>query len=243
MTERRSAPPIIAILHLDESCLGNGREGENPGGGGGLIEARSGNRKIQRRDFYISSPATTNNRMALSGAIAALQLLARKGASLQVLIVSDSQYLVKGMREWVPGWIGRGWRRKEGPIENLELWQVLVKSVGFTRTCTGPGCAATRIIPRTSTRIGWRLPRRKRRRRPTASSNRVRRVVRGAAGEGKIRELRSGCRIRRAGEARRGWRRSSRWRSEAPRMPTPSLTPWEATSNLPHQPHTLARHW
>ena len=118
MTEHRSAPPI-AILHLDESCLGNGREGENSGGGGGLIEARSGNRKIQRRDFYISSPATTNNRMALSGAIAALQ----------VLIVSDSQYLVKGMREWVPGWIGRGWKRKEGPIENLELWQVLVKSV------------------------------------------------------------------------------------------------------------------
>ena len=131
MNQRRDgpSPPGIAILHLDESCLGNGREGENPGGAGGLIEARSGNRKIQRRDFYISSPATTNNRMALSGAIAALQLLARKGASLQVLIVSDSQYLVKGMREWVPGWIGRGWKRKEGPIENLELWQVLVKSV------------------------------------------------------------------------------------------------------------------
>jgi len=128
VTEKRSEPPI-AILHLDESCLGNGREGENRGGGGGLIEARSGNRKIQRRDFYISSPATTNNRMALSGAIAALQLLARKGASLQVLIVSDSQYLVKGIREWVPGWIGRGWKRKEGPIENLELWQALVKSV------------------------------------------------------------------------------------------------------------------
>jgi ribonuclease HI len=119
----------VAILHLDESCLGNGREGSNPGGSGGLIEARSGNGRIQRRDFFISSPATTNNRMALSGAIAALQLLGRKGARLQVLAVSDSQYLVKGMREWVPGWIGRGWKRKEGPIENLELWQVLVKSV------------------------------------------------------------------------------------------------------------------
>ena len=62
----------IAVLHLDESCLGNGREGENPGGGGGLIEARSGSRRIQRRDFYISAPATTNNRMALAGATAAL---------------------------------------------------------------------------------------------------------------------------------------------------------------------------
>ena len=117
-----------AILHLDESCLGNGREGQNPGGGGGLIEARSGNGSIHRRDFYISSPATTNNRMALASAVAALQLLAGKGARLPVLIVSDSQYLVKGMREWVPGWVGRGWRRKEGPIENLELWKALVAS-------------------------------------------------------------------------------------------------------------------
>jgi ribonuclease HI len=118
----------VAILHLDESCLGNGREGQNPGGGGGLIEARSGNGRIQRRDVYISSPATTNNRMALASAVAALQLLAKKGARLKVLIVSDSQYLVKGIREWVPGWAARGWRRKEGPIENLELWQALLAS-------------------------------------------------------------------------------------------------------------------
>ncbi|HET7469540.1 MAG TPA: ribonuclease H [Gemmatimonadales bacterium] len=116
----------VAILHLDESCLGNGREGENPGGGGGLIEARSRSGRIQRRDVYISAAATTNNRMALASAATALQLLAGKGARLQVLIVSDSQYLVKGMREWVPGWVGRGWRRKEGPIENLELWQALL---------------------------------------------------------------------------------------------------------------------
>jgi ribonuclease HI len=118
----------VAILHLDESCLGNGREGQNPGGGGGLIEARSGNGRIQRRDIYISSPATTNNRMALASAVAALQLLAKKGARLKVLIVSDSQYLVKGIREWVPGWAARGWKRKEGPIENLELWKALLAS-------------------------------------------------------------------------------------------------------------------
>jgi ribonuclease HI len=118
----------VAILHLDESCLGNGREGENPGGGGGLIEARDGQGRIQRRDFYISAPATTNNRMALAGAIAGLQLLSRKDARLSVLIVSDSQYLVKGMREWVPGWTVRGWKRREGPIENLELWKALLAS-------------------------------------------------------------------------------------------------------------------
>ena len=118
----------VAVLHLDESCLGNGREGENPGGGGGLVEARSRTGRIQRRDFYLSAPATTNNRMALAGAAEALRLLAGKGARLRVLIVSDSQYLVKGMREWVSGWAARGWRRKEGPIENVELWRELVAS-------------------------------------------------------------------------------------------------------------------
>ncbi len=129
MTTRRNAlPSPVAILHLDESCLGNGREGENPGGGGGLIEARTGNRRIMRRDFFIHARATTNNRMALSGGIAALQLLARKGARMRGLVVSDSEYLVRGMREWVPGWAARGWKRKGGPIENLELWQTLVKS-------------------------------------------------------------------------------------------------------------------
>ena len=117
----------IAVLHLDESCLGNGREGDNPGGGGGLIEIRTSG-GIQRRDLFIHAPATTNNRMALSSAIAALQLLAGKGARLRVLIVSDSEYLVKGMREWVPGWQSRGWKRKAGPIENLHLWQTLVDS-------------------------------------------------------------------------------------------------------------------
>ena len=115
----------VAVVHLDESCLGNGREGENPGGAGGLIEVRSG-RRNQRRDFYVHAPHTTNNRMALLGAITALQLLAAKGNRLRVLMVSDSEYLVKGMREWVPGWVARRWTRKAGPIENLVLWQELV---------------------------------------------------------------------------------------------------------------------
>jgi ribonuclease HI len=115
----------IAIAHLDESCLGNGREGDTPGGAAGLIEARAG-RTLARRDFYLSEPDTTNNRMALTGAIAALELMAGKGKRLRALIVSDSEYLVRGMREWVPAWVARGWKRKGGPIENLELWQALV---------------------------------------------------------------------------------------------------------------------
>jgi ribonuclease HI len=117
----------VAVAHLDESCLGNGREGANPGGAGGLVEIRA-NGSVERRDFWLASPATTNNRMALSGAIAALQLMAKKGARLRVLVVSDSEYLVKGMREWVPGWKSRGWKRKGGEIENLALWQQLDRS-------------------------------------------------------------------------------------------------------------------
>jgi ribonuclease HI len=117
----------VAVVHLDESCLGNGREGENPGGAGGLIEVRSRDR-IERRDFYTHDHDTTNNRMALTGAIMALTLLAGKGRRLRVLMVSDSEYLVKGMREWAPGWAARGWSRKAGPIENLALWQELARS-------------------------------------------------------------------------------------------------------------------
>ena len=123
--EARPPGPPVALAHLDESCLGNGREGASPGGAAGLIEVRTGT-TITRRDFQISSADTTNNRMALSGAIACLQVLGGKGRRLRAVIVSDSEYLVRGIREWVPGWRTRGWRRKAGAIENLELWQALV---------------------------------------------------------------------------------------------------------------------
>jgi ribonuclease HI len=121
----------IALVHLDESCLGNGREGENPGGYGGLIEARTRS-GIQRRDLYGHATGTTNNRMALIGASTALQVLGGKGSRMQVLIVSDSEYLVKGMRLWAPSWEARGWKRTAGPIENLQLWQSRQHDVQWT---------------------------------------------------------------------------------------------------------------
>jgi ribonuclease HI len=110
-------------VYADESCLGNGRDGSNPGGAGGLIEYTSPSHKLTRLDYWLSEPATTNNRMALRSAIEGLRILSRKGKRLKVRFTSDSQYLVKGMREWVPSWKSRGWRRKEGAIENLALWQ------------------------------------------------------------------------------------------------------------------------
>jgi len=115
--------PTVSV-HADESCLGNGRQGENPGGAGGLIEYRTPrSEKPTRLDYWISEPATTNNRMALRSAIEALDILSRKGKRLRVRFTSDSEYLVKGMNEWVRLWKARGWRRKEGEIANLALWQ------------------------------------------------------------------------------------------------------------------------
>jgi len=116
----------VAVIHADESCLGNGQEGPTPGGAGVLIEVAVKG-AIERRDLYVHAPDTTNNRMALAGAIATFALLSAKGRRLRVVLVSDSEYLVKGMREWVPSWRARGWKRKGGSIENLELWQALLQ--------------------------------------------------------------------------------------------------------------------
>ncbi len=116
--------PTIAIVHADESCLGNGREGSNPGGAASLIEIRTEG-CVSRHDLYLSSPATTNNRMALGGAIATIKELLTSGKELSLTYVSDSQYLVKGMTEWIHNWQARGWKRKGGKIENLELWKDL----------------------------------------------------------------------------------------------------------------------
>jgi len=123
-------------VHLDESCLGNGRDAPAPGGTAGLIELRNGKR-IERRDFFVHSPDTTNNKMALAGAIGVLQLLGRKGVRLKLLLVSDSEYLVRGVREWLPGWIARGWKRKGGEVENLELWRALAQSLALHETQLG----------------------------------------------------------------------------------------------------------
>lgn len=110
-------------IYADESCLGNQfTDRASPGGAAGLIEHwRAG--RWHRRDYWLSEPATTNNRMAIHSAILGLQSLRR---DCRVVFTSDSLYLVKGMRDWVPAWQARGWKRKAGPIENLELWQELV---------------------------------------------------------------------------------------------------------------------
>ena len=113
--------PLVTI-HADESCLGNQFEGRaNPGGAAGLVEFWKGDHWL-RKDYWRFDGDTTNNRMAIVSAIDGLDHLKKP---CRVQFVSDSQYLVKGMREWVPGWKARGWKRKGGPPENLGLWKEL----------------------------------------------------------------------------------------------------------------------
>jgi ribonuclease HI len=126
--EKAGPLPVLAV-YADESCLGNGQEGSNPGGAGGVIEYVHGTTgNLTRWDYWVSEPATTNNRMALRSAIEAFRAISRKGVQFRVCFTSDSQYLVKGMNEWVRRWMARGWKKKDGggPVLNLELWQEAV---------------------------------------------------------------------------------------------------------------------
>jgi ribonuclease HI len=110
------------LIHADESCLGNQfKDRDSPGGAGVLLEyQRAG--EWERRDLWISEPGTTNNRMALRSAIEGLLALRNP---CEVDFISDSRYLVEGITSWLPSWKARGWTRKTGAIENLELWKAL----------------------------------------------------------------------------------------------------------------------
>lgn len=121
--------PLLAI-YADESCLGNGKSGDTPGGAGGVIEwrhPRTG--ELKRWDYWISSPSTTNNKMALWSVIEAFNGISTKSTPFNVVFISDSKYIVDGMTSWVHGWAARGWTRKGGAIENLDLWKDALRSL------------------------------------------------------------------------------------------------------------------
>lgn len=112
----------LVAIYADESCLGNGKEGANPGAAGVLIEYERRGGVLVRRDLWVSERATTNNRMALHSVIEAMGAIGAKGARFRVCFTTDSRYIVDGMTQWVHGWARHGWKRKTGAIENLELW-------------------------------------------------------------------------------------------------------------------------
>src|SRR5918994_6389315 len=103
-----------AIVFTDGACLGN----PGPGGYAALILIGGNEQIISGGD-----PATTNNKMEMTAAIKALEALP---SGLPALVHSDSQYVVKGIREWLPSWKRRGWRTAAGdPVKNQPLWEEL----------------------------------------------------------------------------------------------------------------------
>ena len=110
---RHAAGPKTGVF-TDGSCEGN------PGPGGwGFVWVEDDEIRAQGSG---TNPATTNNRMELTALIAAYRALA---PDAEVTVYSDSELCVKTVNEWAAGWERRGWRRKTGPIKNLELVQEL----------------------------------------------------------------------------------------------------------------------
>lgn len=101
-------------LFTDGACLGN------PGPGGWAALLRHGSTE---RELHGGEEHTTNNRMELLAVIAGLEAL-RKPCSVR--ITTDSQYVMRGIQEWMPRWIAKGWRTAGGEaVKNRDLWERL----------------------------------------------------------------------------------------------------------------------
>ena len=101
-------------VHTDGACLGN----PGPGGWGALLRWREVERELSGGE-----PDTTNNRMELMAAIAALEALREP---CDVILTTDSQYVRQGIMDWLSNWIRRGWKTAGGdPVQNRDLWERL----------------------------------------------------------------------------------------------------------------------
>jgi ribonuclease HI len=101
-------------IFTDGACRGN----PGPGGWAALLRCKGVKKSISG-----GQPATTNNRMEITAAIMALEALKRP---CKVIITTDSQYLMKGITEWLKNWKKRGWLTAEKkPVKNVDLWKRL----------------------------------------------------------------------------------------------------------------------
>ncbi|MFL6585738.1 MAG: ribonuclease HI [Luteimonas sp.] len=101
-------------IYTDGACLGN----PGPGGWGALLRY-----KATERELSGGEPQTTNNRMELMGAIAALEALSEP---CEIVLHTDSQYVRQGITEWMRNWIKRDWKTAGGgAVKNQDLWQRL----------------------------------------------------------------------------------------------------------------------
>jgi ribonuclease HI len=107
------------FAYTDGACSGN----PGPGGWGALLVARDAGRVVKERALCSGEPLTTNNRMELMAAIAALEALGRPST---ITVVTDSAYLRDGVTRWIHGWKAKGWRTAGGkPVKNEDLWRRL----------------------------------------------------------------------------------------------------------------------
>jgi ribonuclease HI len=101
-------------IFTDGACSGN----PGPGGWGALLRMDG-----TEKEIFGGEAATTNNRMELLAVIEALRTLKRP---VQARVHTDSQYVQKGITEWIHGWKKRGWRTADKqPVKNVDLWQTL----------------------------------------------------------------------------------------------------------------------
>ncbi|MDA0276195.1 MAG: ribonuclease HI [Proteobacteria bacterium] len=109
----------VVELFADGACKGNpGR-----GGWGVILRARG-----REKELYGGEAATTNNRMELQAVIEGLSALKRRS---RVKVYTDSQYVQKGISEWIQDWKRRGWRTAaKAPVKNVDLWRVLDEVAG-----------------------------------------------------------------------------------------------------------------
>jgi len=107
------------IIHTDGSCIGN----PGPGGWGVLVQFMDGEREVSRKKISGSAKDTTNNRMEMMAAIEALRVL--KSNKKPVVLISDSELLIKGMNVWRHNWKPKGWKSRGKPVKNVELWMKL----------------------------------------------------------------------------------------------------------------------
>jgi ribonuclease HI len=106
------------VIYTDGACKGN------PGPGGWGVYLRSG---AVEKDLFGGEAQTTNNRMELMAVIEALRALKRP---CHVLMYMDSEYVRKGITEWLAGWKARGWKTAaKQPVKNVDLWQALDEAV------------------------------------------------------------------------------------------------------------------
>ena len=111
--DTQSPGPIVEIF-TDGACSGN----PGPGGWGALLRYGAVEKELSGGEAL-----TTNNRMEMMAAIAALEALKRPA---KVKLHTDSQYLRNGITEWLPGWKRRGWKTADKkPVKNADLWQRL----------------------------------------------------------------------------------------------------------------------